>query len=228
MQAGGAFKLLADTRRDAPTLHDVRRFRREWERAASLKLCAGRPSVAAAYMEHERVESGSREDMIDLIFDGWLTDVRGGRTSLMLAADAETVADLNARARAHRVEVGEVAAEGARIADGVTVGVGDVVVTRHNQRALATGRGWVKNGDDWIVRAIGDDGSMRVQRAVGGAAALLPTAYVQAHVELGYASTAPCSRPDRRHSARLRQLSDGARTPLRDGHPGPRIEPALR
>ena len=75
VQAGGAFKLLADTRRDAPALHDVRRFRHEWERAASLKLRAGRPSVAAAYVEHGRVESGSREDMIDLIFDGWLTDV---------------------------------------------------------------------------------------------------------------------------------------------------------
>ena len=190
VQAGGAFKLLADTWRDAPALHDVRRFRHEWECAASLKLRAGRPSVAAAYMEHGRVESGSREDMIDLIFDGWLTDVRAGRASLMLAADAETVADLNARARAHRGDVGEVAAEGVRLADGVQVGVGDVVVTRHNQRALLTGRGWVKNGDDWVVKAIGQDGSMRVQRAGGGAVAQLPAAYVQAHVELGYASTA--------------------------------------
>ena len=190
VQAGGAFKLLADTRRDAPALHDVRRFRHEWERAASLKLRAGRSSVAAAYVDHGRVESGSREDMIDLIFGGWLTDVTAGRTSLMLAADAATVADLNARARAHRVAVGEVAADGVRLADGVTVGVGDVVVTRHNQRALVTGRGWVKNGDDWIVRAIREDGSMRVQRAGGRAVAQLPAAYVQAHVELGYASTA--------------------------------------
>ena len=108
----------------------------------------------------------------------------------MMAADAETVADLNARARAHRVAVGEVAAEGVRLADGVTVGVGDVVVTRHNQRALVTGRGWVKNGDDWVVQAIGEDGSMRVQRAGGGAVAQLPAGYVQAHVELGYATTA--------------------------------------
>ena len=35
-----------------------------------------------------------------------------GRSALMMAADAETVADLNARARAHRVGVGEVAADG--------------------------------------------------------------------------------------------------------------------
>lgn len=190
VQAGGAFKLLADTRRDAPALHDVRRFRHEWERAASLQLRAGKPSVAAAYLQHGRVESGGREDMIDLIFDGWLTDVTAGRASLMLAADAQTVADLNTRARAHRVKVGQVAAEGVQLADGVTVGVGDVVVTRHNQRALVTGRGWVKNGDDWLVQAIGHDGSMRVQRAGGGAAAQLPASYVREHVELGYASTA--------------------------------------
>ncbi|MEO3936801.1 MobF family relaxase [Dermatophilaceae bacterium Soc4.6] len=190
VQAGGAFKLLVDTRRDAPALHDVRRFRHEWERNASLQLRAGRTSVAAAYVRNGRVESGRREDMIDLIFDGWLTDVTAGRASLMLAADAQTVADLNDRARTHRVAAGEVAAQGVRLADGVTVGVGDVVVTRHNQRALMTGRGWVKNGDDWVVQAIDQDGSMRVQRAGGGAAAQLPAAYVQAHVELGYASTA--------------------------------------
>ena len=190
VQAGGAFKLLADTRRDPPALHDVRRFRHEWERTASLKLRAGRPSVAATYVEQGRVESGSREDMIDLIFDGWLTDVRAGRSSLMMAADAQTVADLNARARAHRVTAGEVSSEGVAVADGATIGVGDVIMTRHNQRALVTGQGWVKNGDDWIVQAIGKDGSVRVKRPDGGAVARLPAAYVQQHVELGYASTA--------------------------------------
>ncbi|MEO8830020.1 MobF family relaxase, partial [Lapillicoccus sp.] len=190
VQAGGAFKLLADARRDAPALHDVRRFRHEWERAASLKLRAGRPSVAATYVERGQVESGTREDMIDLIYDGWLADVKAGQSSLMMAADSDTVAELNARARAHRVAVGEVSAAGVVVAGGETIGVGDVVVTRHNQRALVTGRGWVKNGDDWVVESIGEDGSMRVQRARGGALATLPASYVQEYVELGYASTA--------------------------------------
>ena len=154
VQAGGAFKLLADDRGDdAPTLHDVRRFRHEWERAASLKLRAGKPSVAAAYIEHGRVESGSREDMLDLLFDGWLTDIRAGRTSLMLAADAQTVADLNARARHTASQPVRSPRTGCGSPTASTVGVGDVVVTRHNQRALVTGRGWVKNGDDWIVTA---------------------------------------------------------------------------
>ncbi len=70
----------------------------------------------------------------------------------MLAADTQTVADLNARARAYRHRPDRSPPDGVGIADGTTAGVGDVIVTRLNQRALTTGRGWVKNGDDWIVR----------------------------------------------------------------------------
>lgn len=190
MQAGGAFKLLADARRDVPELHDVRRFRHEWERAASLDLRRGRVSVAATYAAKGRVESGTRQDMVDLIFEGWREDVCAGRSSLMLAADAETVAELNARARAWRVGAGEVPGEGALLGDGSVVGVGDVVVTRQNRRALVTGSGWVKNRDDWVVQAIGEDGSMRVRRAGGGAVAVLPGEYVAENPELGYATTA--------------------------------------
>jgi ATP-dependent exoDNAse (exonuclease V) alpha subunit len=191
VQAGGAFKLLADDRgTDAPTLHDVHRFTHEWERDASLQLRLGNPDIAATYLHHGRVESGAREDLLDLLFDAWRTDTKAGRSSLMLAADTQTVADLNARARTHRIRTGQVTSNGVRIADGTTAGVGDVIVTRLNQRALATGRGWVKNGDDWIVRQIRDDGSLRVSRSGGGATAVLPADYVREHVELGYASTA--------------------------------------
>ena len=100
--------------------------------------------------------------MLDLLFDAWLTDTRAGRRSLMVAADAQTVTDLNTRARAYRVAAGEVAEDGVRLEDGTTIGLGDVIVTRLNVRALATGRGWVKNGDDWIVTATNADGSLRV------------------------------------------------------------------
>ena len=190
VQAGGAFKLLADYRTDAPQLHDVHRFRHGWERAASLKLRAGRASAADTYAAHGRVESGGREDMLDLIFDGWLADTRAGLTSLMLAADAQTVADLNARARSHRLDEGEVSQAGVVLGDGTTIGVGDQIVTRLNRRELATGRGWVKNGDDWVVQAIEQDGSVRVRRTSGGAVAVLPPDYASEHLELGYATTA--------------------------------------
>lgn len=108
----------------------------------------------------------------------------------MMAADAQTVADLNAKARADRVTAGDVNADGVLAADGSNIGVGNVVVTRQNQRTLATAGAWVKNGDRWIVTPIQDHGSMQVRRPVGGGAAVLPPAYVREHVELGYAFTA--------------------------------------
>jgi hypothetical protein len=51
----------------------------------------------------------------------------------------------------------------------------------------------VKNGDHWIVVGRFDDGSLAVRRITdssGGRVLTLPAAYVAAHVELGYATTA--------------------------------------
>ena len=62
--------------------------------------------------------------MLDLLFDAWLTDQRAGRSSLMVAADADTVHELNARARAWRLHAGEVMQDGIRCGDGTVVGVG--------------------------------------------------------------------------------------------------------
>ena len=194
VQAGGAFKLLATDRPDTPTLHDVRRFRHDWERHASLDLRNGKVAAADTYLRHGRVEAGSREDMLDLLFDAWRTDTAAGRTSLMLAADSQTVADLNARARHHRITTGQVSTKREiTLADRSKVGVGDLVVTRHNHRNLAvagSNAGWVKNGDEWTVKAVGEDGSLTVRRRAGTAVTVLPPEYVAEHVELGYATTA--------------------------------------
>jgi ATP-dependent exoDNAse (exonuclease V) alpha subunit len=70
------------------------------------------------------------------------------------------------------------------------IGVGDVVVTRQNQRDLGSSTGWVKNGDRWVVTAIERDQSMRLRRDSGGGVAHLPAEYASVHVELGYATTA--------------------------------------
>ena len=220
VQAGGAFKLLADVRpgcaraaRRAPVPARVgtprvaetprrQAIRRRW-------LCEARAGRVRPPRGHDRPHLRRLADRCAI------------RASLMLAADAETVADLNARAPAHRVAVGEFAAEGLRLMDGVTVGVGDAIVTRHNQRALVTGRGWVKNGDDWIVQAIGQDGSMRVQRAGwgGGRAASSAVRAGAGRARLRQHGP-PRARAHRRHCARLRQRGHSPRTPLRDGHAG--------
>jgi ATP-dependent exoDNAse (exonuclease V) alpha subunit len=79
---------------------------------------------------------------------------------------------------------------GLAVSGGAPAGVGDLVVTRQNDRRLWTGRHWVRNGDRWIVTATEPGGSMTVQRANGGGTVVLPGAYVAEHVELAYASSA--------------------------------------
>ena len=69
-------------------------------------------------------------------------------------------------------------------------GVGDVVVTRENNRLLGTAKSWVKNGDRWTVTAAGEDGSMALRRLNGNGEVALPADYVAHHVELAYATTA--------------------------------------
>ena len=188
--AGGAFRLLASDRDDTPTLHDVRRFRHEWERAASVALRAGDPTAIDTYTAQGRVEGGNREDMLDLLHTAWATDIRAGHTSLMIASDAQTVTDLNDRARATRVRTGEVTSTGVPLASGSTAGVGDLIVTRRNHRGLTTGASWVKNGDQWTVTAVRPDGSLDAVRVDGRGRATFPAAYVARHVDLGYATTA--------------------------------------
>jgi AAA domain len=188
--AGGAFHLLAEDRDDVPQLYDVRRFRHEWERAASVDLRHGRAEAADTYVEHGRVEGGDRESMLDLLYEAWRHDTRAGKRSLMIANDSQTVLDLNNRARADRVGAGEVHPSGVETASGSVVGVGDSVVTRRNQRGLATGRGWVKNGDQWTVVGTHRGGTIDVRRTNGTGRATLPAVYVREHVELGYATTA--------------------------------------
>lgn len=138
---GGAFSLLVKDRGDAPELLDVRRFAHEWERAASLELRNGHVDVIDTYDSNGRISGGDREAMLDALYSAWHADIAAGRRSLMIADDNFTVGDLNARAQADRVATGQVQDGGVDLADGATAGVGDLVVTRRNDRTLATGSG---------------------------------------------------------------------------------------
>ena len=190
VDAGGMFRTLVRDRGDkAPTLADVRRFSAAWEKEASLAIRNGTHSALGAYATHERIEDGTRDDMLDAIYDAWRADGERGLHSLMLASDTTTVNELNARARAERVASGAVVDEGVDVAGAMTAGVNDLVVTRENNRRLKTETGWVKNGDVWTVSATHDDGSMTVTRVSGNDSVVLPTSYVAQNVELAYATT---------------------------------------
>src|SRR5690606_14677139 len=106
----------------------------------------------------------------------------------------QAVTELNTRARAERILDGDTAAGAeVRLSDGTHGSAGDLVITRANDRRLAVdGGGWVRNGDRWRVLAIGDDGSLRVERIdqPRRRRVTLPASYVAEHVDLGYAVTA--------------------------------------
>ena len=133
--------------------------------------------------------------MLDALYAAWQVDRAAGLSTLMIAGNSEAVAELNQRARADLIDAGRVEPVGVLLHDGTTAGIGDLVVTRRNDRALSPGRSWVKNADRWQVALRYDDGSLAVRR-VGkgdvphGKALVLPAGYVADEVELGYAATA--------------------------------------
>jgi conjugative relaxase-like TrwC/TraI family protein len=197
VESGGAFRMLVADRHDAPELATAHRFSHPWERLASVALRVGDQTAIDAYIDHDRVRGGDTDDMITAAYTAWARDETAGRVSLLIADTNATVAELNARARADRIAWGLVAPHGHRLHDATRAGVGDRVVTRRNDRHLATGpASWVKNGDTWVVRRTHDDGAMSVVRAGGGKAITLPAHYVARHVELAYAATAHRTQGD--------------------------------
>ncbi|WP_281499907.1 MobF family relaxase [Gordonia alkaliphila] len=194
VETGGAFGMLVRHRDQVPELTDVRRFANEWEKTASLGLRQGNTDALDEYQERGRLLDGDAETLLDAIYEAWRTDRDERLRTLMIAGTGEMVAQLNERARADLIEAGQVEADGLRLHDGTTAGIGDLVVTRLNDRRLSTGKAWVKNGDRWQVTHRYDDGSLAVRRLghgdqPHGKALVLPAKYVREELELGYAST---------------------------------------
>jgi ATP-dependent exoDNAse (exonuclease V) alpha subunit len=106
-----------------------------------------------------------------------------------MAADHDTVDQLALRARDTRVAAGQVE-PGGIIVGKQTVGIGDEIVTTHNDRRLTTTTGgWVRNGDRWQVADRGRGGSLQLISLDGRGKVTLPCGYIQEHVALAYAVT---------------------------------------
>lgn len=193
VDAGGAFRMLVDARPDAPELADVHRFQHAWEKDASLDLRDGQLHALDAYGAHDRILGGDPDAMTDAAYSAWLRDMASGMSSVLVADTGEAVGALNRRARAELVLSGVVDASAeAPLRDDVAASVGDVVITRKNDRRLRSGSNWVRNGSRWQVVAIRRDGSLRVRNTdrIGGRPLWLPAEYVTENVDLGYAVTA--------------------------------------
>jgi conjugative relaxase-like TrwC/TraI family protein len=192
IDAGGVLGWL-DREGKATRLSTVWRFHEEWERAASLKLRKGDYSAIADYAQHGRIRHGTYLNMADQAYLAWQADTRAGKSSILIAADNETVGMLNEGAQADRVAQGEVDPDQTVfLSDGLRAGSGDVIIARGNDRRLIDSNGdFVRNGTLFDVEGIRRrDGSLLAVRRDTGASVLLPRAYLEASVELGYATTA--------------------------------------
>ena len=193
LAAIGAGGVLRDIKASHGAIHltEIMRFRNPAEASASLALRQGQPEALGFYLDHHRVHIGDQTTMADRVFNAWAKDCEAGLESLMLAPTRDLVAELNQRARAHRLTHDPQAPDGpaVRLSDGNLASIGDVVITRTNDRRLkCSASDWVKNGDRWVITAITRQG-IRVQHRGSNRTVHLPSEYVAVATDLGYACT---------------------------------------
>ncbi|SMX87187.1 DNA primase, catalytic core [Brevibacterium sp. Mu109] len=190
----GAGGVLRDIRATHGALHlsELVRFADSAEGAASLALREGKTEALGFYLDHDRVHVGDLSTMTEDVFSSWQADRAGGLDSIMLAPTRDLVSQLNQQARAHRLQgadprqIGQV----RRLADGNEASVGELIITRENDRKLrVSATDWVKNGDRWTILAVHAGGDLTVQHTRHGRKVQLPADYVAQSVELGYACT---------------------------------------
>ena len=191
LSAIGAGGVLTDIQaaHGAVRLTELHRFADPTEAAATLALRDGRPEALGFYLDRHRIHVGDPTTITEQVFTAWQNDRDQGLDALMLAPTRDQVADLNHRARAHRLH-GTTPTREVELADGNRASVGDTVITRANERRLpTTGGDWVKNGDRWTVQNVSRAGGLQVKHVRTGRTATLPAGYVRESVELGYATT---------------------------------------
>ncbi|MEU7906412.1 MobF family relaxase [Actinoplanes sp. NPDC049118] len=186
---GGMFRYLASLG-TTTELREVRRFTDSWEGPASLRLREGDTTVLAEYDRRGRILAGHRAELIAHVLDGWAADILQDRSSLILVETEAEAADIARQARRLLIRAGLVQpGRTIELRDGTRAGVGDLVVTRRNNRTLTAGEAFVANRAQWLVIDLGPDGELLVENTNTGHHTALPAAYVAEHVQLAYAAT---------------------------------------
>jgi hypothetical protein len=191
LAAIGAGGVLRDIKQTHGALHlaELHRFTNPAEAAASLALRDGKPTALDFYLRHGRIHVGDIAKTTKDAFTAWVSDQASGLDAIMLAPTRDLVADLNRRARDHRL--GNLpAGREVHLADGNQASVGDVIITRSNDRRLRlTATDWVKNGDRWTITHVGRRGDLTVRHNRSQLTVRLPIDYLRASTGLGYATT---------------------------------------
>jgi hypothetical protein len=199
LQAVGRGGMFDELCRNARTheLATIHRFRHRWEQAASLQLRAGNVDALDAYIDHGRVTAGTFQQLATEAARRWIEHTAAGRRVAIVAETNEHVDALNAAIQQARRERGQLGHKVVRVAGSETATVGDIVATRHNNRALRTERGEpIRNRDCWVIVDVGRNGNLAVSHLEGHGQVTLPAHYARVHVRLGYAATGPGHQGD--------------------------------
>ena len=191
LAAIGAGGVLRDIKHShgALLLTELHRFTNPAEAAASLAVREGKPTALTFYLNQDRIHVGDIAKATEDAFTAWVLDRSAGLDAIMLAPTRELVAELNRRARDQRID-GNVPNAVVRLADGNQASVGDVIITRTNDRRLRlTATDWVKNGDRWTITDVGNGGDLTVRHTRSRLTVRLPAGYVRESTGLGYATT---------------------------------------
>ncbi|MFI2562215.1 MobF family relaxase [Nocardia farcinica] len=196
VETGGMLRYLAE-HTDAPELTSVVRFGADSAQAEnSLLLRSGDTTGLDLIYNRDLVREGTREEMIGQAVENYLHDLADGKESIVMLPTREDVKAANIHVQAVRRHDG-LSDETATVslADELTAGRGDIVITRNNRRDLAPSGGkkagsFVRNGDLWeVLDALPERGALTVRHLDHGGVLTLPADYITSHVQLGYAST---------------------------------------
>lgn len=187
---GGMFHELTVTGR-VHELDRIHRFTEPWEPAASLKLRRGDPRALDDYIAHDRIIPGTFDEQVALVVDRWSQTHAAGETLAITASSNDHVDRINTAIQSARAAAGDIDPTTLAPIGGTEFAcVGDVVVTRRNNRRLTTTTGdVVRNRETWTVTGIGADGTITASSNEGTGVVELPADYAAEHVHLGYAAT---------------------------------------
>lgn len=202
VDAGGMFaELVEQPDRTVPVveLSSVHRFHADWEKAASLQLRDHDTTVLDEYNQRGRLSGYETEkdavgQVVAEAVEEMITEAGPEGESLdvlVMAPTRQLVEQLNERFTNELLDRGVLDQDRPIQVGDRTFYEGQAVVTRANERRirLGYGTGYVQNGDRWSVVGSTLKGELVVRKTDGGAQVRLPGEYVEAHVEIGYAST---------------------------------------
>lgn len=184
---GGMFAHLCATGRTVD-LDQLHRFTHDWEAGVTLRLRNADPTAIDTYAEYGRVLAGDLNDHHATAAAYWIDCNLRGVDLAITTTRNDDVDEINRRIQRERLKHRELSRDRyAQIDTGVAF-VGDVVVTRRNERSLRSVDGdHIKNRDRWTIKSIADDGSIVL--VADDRRVHVPADYASEHVQLGYATT---------------------------------------